>query len=47
MGVVGVVEEVSRYSIYLIPVEVEVEVKVQVKVKVIEVVVKGYMRRLV
>jgi len=42
--VVGVVEEVSRCSIYLIPVVVEVKVKVQVKVKVIEVVVEGYTR---
>jgi len=40
---VGVIEEVSRYSIYLILVVVEVKVKV----KVIEVIVKGYMRRLV
>jgi hypothetical protein len=44
---VGVVEEVSRYSIRLIPVVVEVKVKVQVKVKVVEVVVKGYIRQLV
>jgi hypothetical protein len=44
---VGVVEEVSRYSIRLILVVVEVKVKVQVKVKVVEVVVEGYMRRLV
>jgi hypothetical protein len=47
VGAVGVVEEVSRRSIRLIPVVVEVKVKVQVKVKVVEVVVKGYMRRLV
>jgi len=44
VGVVGVVEEVSRRSICLIPVEVEVKVKVQVEVEVVEVVVKGYMR---